>query len=381
VLKDQINKQRSIAKHIIDGSIEIDSISEFKSMLQILPDNPALHSAFADLLAQKKMFKEAAGSYNKASSLYIHSSMILPSILSKIMEWRITKPTYKDARPYYTTLCQANFDDTPMRAFFTGLSFPELVAVTNRLSRVRLSAGKTIKKIGDMEDHLYLIASGTVRDTISKPSNKQAKTNIKEPIYLSENDIFGDIFPFNEEKFSQSYTEAVTAVELGKISKPRLIELCKKYPNVQRGIIDLYKDSRVSLKEKSSLGSRKSGRHPLPIQMNLEVFPDDASDLSDSQPYTLDGYSRDISVGGVCVVLDAKYANITSIFKTIKNARVKLSFPGDSFTLNVWGKIVWNRRVSFEGQQTLTVGIQFKEMTPKMSGMLVVFADMLYNNQ
>ena len=380
-MKDQINKQRSIARHIIDGSIEIDSISEFKSMLKILPGNPALHIAFADLLIQKKLFKEAARLYNKASSLYIDSRMILPSILSKILEWRITKPAYKDARPYYLSLSQANFDETPMRSFFTSLSFPELVAITNRLARVRLTAGKTIKKIGDAEDHLYLIASGTVKDTISKPLNKQNKPNRTEPIYLSENDIFGDIFPFKENRVSQSYTETVTAVELGKISKPRLIEVCKKYPNVERGIIDLYKGSRVSVKEKTSRASRKSGRHPLPIQMNLEVFPDEASDLSDNQPYTLDGYSQDISVGGVCVVLDAKYANITSIFKSIKNARIKISFPGDSFTLNVWGKIVWNRKVSFEGQQTLAVGIQFKEMTPKMSGMLVVFADMLHNNQ
>ena len=114
--------------------------------------------------------------------------------------------------------------------------------------------------------------------------------------------------------------------------------------------------------------------------MNLEVYPEKLDGLFDTNPFTLDGYSRDISVGGICVVLDAKYANITSIFKTLKNAQINISFPGEAFTLNVWGKIVWSRNVSFEGEKTLALGIQFKEMTPKMSGMLVVFADMLVNS-
>ena len=379
-MENKINKHRSIARHIIDGSISIDSVSEFKNMLKIFPDNPALHSAFADLLAQKDFMQESANFYGKAAGLYIGSGMLLPALLNKIMEWRLIKPTHQQARPFYDILIEADFEFTPLQVFFKSLSYPEIVAVTNRMARVRLPAGQMIKKIGDAEDHIYFIASGTVKETINKPANGQKKSRRPVTIYLSENNIFGDIIPFKEKKVSLSFTEAITAVELGKISRPRLLEVCKKYSNVGQGIVDLYGANAAAVEKKAVQNARKSERHPLPIRMNLEVYPEKSDGLYDTNPFVLDGYSRDLSVGGVCVVLDAKYANITSIFKTLKNAKINISFPSEAFTLNVWGKIVWSRNVSFEGEKTLALGIQFKEMTPKMSGMLVVFADMLVNS-
>ena len=379
-MKNQINKHRSIARHIIDGSISIDSVSEFKNMLKIFPDNPALHSAFADLLVQKKFKQEAANFYGKAAGLYIGSGMLLPALLNKIMEWRLIKPTHQQARPFYDILKEADFEFTPLQVFFKSLSYPEIVAVTNRIARVRLPAGHMIKKIGDAEDHIYFIATGTVKETINKPAKEAKESRRPVTIYLSENNIFGDIIPLGENKVSLSFTEAITAVELGKISRPRLLEVCRKYPNVGQGIANLYRANTTAIEKKAVQNARKSKRHPLPIRMNLEVYPENSDGLADSSPFVLDGYSRDISVGGVCVVLDAKYANITSIFQTLKDAKINISFPGEAFTLNVWGKIVWTRKVSFEGEKTLALGIQFNDMTPKMSGMLVVFADMLANN-
>ena len=81
-MKDRLNKHRSIARHIIDGTITIDSVSEFESMLHIFPDNAALHAAFADLLVKKKMSDAAAKSYSRAADLYIRSEMMLPAILA-----------------------------------------------------------------------------------------------------------------------------------------------------------------------------------------------------------------------------------------------------------------------------------------------------------
>lgn len=379
-MREQIDKHRSIARHIIDGSISIDSVAEFKNMLKIFPDNPALHGAFADLLSQKNALQAAAEFYAKAASLYIGLGMMLPAILSKIMEWRIIKPTHQQARPFYSALNDAEFELTPLQVFFKSLSYPEIVAFTNRMARVRLPAGKMIKKIGDPEQYLYFIASGTVKETLKHTGNAPKASLRPSVVYLSENDVFGDILPFDKDKVSLTYAESITAVELGRISRPRLLEVCKKYPNVGRGLINLYKKNSAAVNKKSVRTGRKSERHPLPIRMNLEVYPEEFKDHADTNPYILDGYSRDISIGGVCVVLDAKYANITSIFKTLKNAKIKISFPSEAFILNVWGKIVWSRSVSFEGEKTLALGIQFKEMTPKMSGMLVVFADMLYNS-
>ena len=374
-LQDHINKYRSIAHHIIDGSITIDSIPEFDNMLKLFPNNPTLFSAFGDLLVKKKQFKTAVQSYKKASRIYTESGMILSAILCQISAWRIIKPSHQQARLFFTEIKKVNTKEGLLRDFIHALTYPELVAITNRLVRLHWPSGKVIKKIGDVETDLYFIASGTVRDTLYKPLDKNERNHKKSPLYLYENDIFGDVYPFEEENISQSYTETVTGVEIGKITKSRLIEICKTYPNIAAAVIKLFETSAILKNDEARRQQRKSDRHALPIRVELEVFPEE----SDDTPYTLHGFSRDISVGGVCIVLDVKYADVASYFKTFKDAKIRISFPSESFTLNVSGRIMWNKYVYYEGKKTIALGVQFKEMTPKMSGMLIVFADMLYH--
>ena len=375
-MKEQLDKHRSIARHIIEGTITIDDVAEFKRMLQVIPDNPALHAAFGDLLVKKGMKKKAAASYDRAAALYRESDLMLSAILAKIMQRRLVKPNHKKAREFFNALGEGNYPASPLRTFFNSLSYAELVAFTNRMARVSLSADKVIKKIGDAEDALYIIASGAVRETIYKPQREGQKERQKYSIYLTVNDIFGDIFPFEEQKLSQSYMETVSGVELARMSKGRLVEVCKKYPNVARSLVVLFKTSLKNAREDPDRGIRRTNRRPLPIKMDLEVFPEGSKD----SPLVLKGYSRDISVGGACVVVDAKYTNITRLLQSLTNAEVQVCFPTEAMTLNVLGNIVWNRKVSFEGENTLALGVQFKDMTPRMSGMLVVFADMIYNS-
>lgn len=373
-MDEKINGQKSIAKHIIDGSITIDSVSDFESMLGLFPDNPSLFNSFGDLLFKKKSYKAAARAYGKAAGLFVDSDMMFPAILSKVLQWRIIKPTLHEARPFFANLQRTHFNSSPLQKFFKSLSFPEMVSITNRLKRVRLPAGKVFKKIGDIENCLYFIASGTLKETIFKPLNKEEKKHRKSVVYLAASDIVGDIYPFEEQIISQSYTQTITSAELGKISKQGLITICTRYPNVAHSIINLFKDRQAGRKE-SSLPARKSNRHLLPLKMKLKIRPKEAG----YPPFILDGFSRDISVGGVCVVLDAKHKNIVSLAKNIKDAGVTIFMPGGGFTLNVSGSVIWSRGVISNGKKTLALGIQFKGMTPKVSGLLVVFADMLYN--
>lgn len=373
-MDEKINEQKSIARHIIDGSITIDSVSDFESMLGLFPDNPSLFNSFGDLLFKKKSYKAAARAYGKAAGLFVDSDMMFPAILSKVLQWRIIKPTLHEVRPFFANLQRTHFNSSPLQKFFKSLSFPEMVSITNRLKRVRLPAGKVFKKIGDIENCLYFIASGTLKETIFKPLNKEEKKHRKSVVYLAASDIVGDIYPFEEQIISQSYTETITSAELGKISKQGLITICTRYPNVAHSIINLFKDHQASRKE-SPLPARKSNRHLLPLKMKLKIRPKEAG----YPPFILDGFSRDISVGGVCVVLDAKHKNIVSLAKNIKDAGVTIFIPGGGFTLNVSGSVIWSRGVISNGKKTLALGIQFKGMTPKVSGLLVVFADMLYN--
>ncbi len=76
-------------------------------------------------------------------------------------------------------------------------------------------------------------------------------------------------------------------------------------------------------------------------------------------------------------MVDAKYANISGTQIALSKAGIQVCIPGEAMTLNVSGSVVWSRDVSYEGQQTVALGIRFKDMAPKLSGMLMVFADML----
>jgi hypothetical protein len=79
----------------------------------------------------------------------------------------------------------------------------------------------------------------------------------------------------------------------------------------------------------------------------------------------------------MCIILDSKYTNILAGYESIKNARIEICLPGGALTISVFGAIVWNKQVVFEDDKTVALGIQFERMSPKLSGMLVVFADIL----
>ena len=342
-------------------------------MLQVFPENPALHAAFADLLIQKNSQRAAAIVYGKAAEQYVKNHQIISAILVKIMQWRIENPSHQQAHEFYILVKRSNTIASETKKFFHSLSYAEFIALTNRIARVRLPARSMIKKIGEIENAIYIVASGALCDTIYRPLKRGEKTQKKFTNYLSENDVLGDILPFSKEKISQSYTQTVSGAELMKISKSRLVEVCNKYPGIELALARLLENFQKKVQKAPARGNRKASRHPLPIQIHLEVYPDDADDT----PLVLQGFSRDISVGGVCVVVDAKYANISRYLMALSNAEIQVCIPGEAMTLNVSGSVVWSKEVSFEGQKTVALGIRFKDMAPKLSGMLVVFADML----
>jgi hypothetical protein len=53
----------------------------------------------------------------------------------------------------------------------------------------------------------------------------------------------------------------------------------------------------------------------------------------------------------------------------------------EAMTISVLGKIVWSKEAVFEGQKSVALGIQYQNMTPKLSGLLVVFADILKGSE
>lgn len=316
-------------------------------------------------------------SYSKAATLNIESGMMLQAIICKILEWRLKKPTRQKAQRFFRALSGGRYHQTPLNVFINGLSFTEFTALVNQMTRVRMAAGRTVRKIGDRETDLYLIVTGNLKATTLLPLNGNQEEPPKTIVYLSENDFFGDIYPYDSEKISQAFVETITAAELVKISKVKLKRICKKYPNIELGLIDLFK-ARSEIGAESLLRKvRLIDRHKLPIKIDLQIYPGKSGDHT----IVLDGYTRDVSIGGMCIVLDAKYAHVPSMYQDIKNARIQISMPGDAMTISVVGKIVWRKQVSAEDQKTVALGIQYQNMTPKLSGLLVVLADILHESE
>ena len=373
--KANVFNQLSIAAQIIDGSINIDSTSEFENVLQIFPNDPALLRAYGDLLAVKNSPDVAAQSFGKAARLFIDSGMMLQAIVSKSLQWKINPPSNpREIKEFFATIQKAVFHETPVNAFFHKLEYQALVAILFPLVKIRLPAGRIVKKAGDEENHLYLVVSGALRATSYQPVEVKGDTVYKKStLHLSENDFFGAVYPFEEKQLSKSYVETITQTELIKIPKINLMKVCVKHPEVEEALIDLF-GSQSGIEEKEELHLDRIGdRQEIPIKVHLQIHPQS----NNEQPLSLSGYSKEISIGGICVVLNSEYRSIPSFEDCVKGAGVQISLPNEGLSLNVKGTVIWSRQINIEEETTVALGMRFQKMSPKARGMLLGFANNL----
>jgi hypothetical protein len=376
--KTNVFNQISIAAQIIDGSIRIDSKTEFENVLRLFPNDPALLRAYADLLVIKKSPQAAIKSYEEAANLFIDSGMTLQAIVSKSMQWKLRQPSdTEEIRQFFTSASQNGRHSAPVNALFSNLSYSAIVSILYPLVKIRLPAGRMVKKVGDEETYLYLIVSGALRATTFQPANTDNVIVYKKSTFhLSENDFFGDIYPFEEKQLSTSYVETISETELIKISKINLMKVCVKCPEVEGGLAELF-ESQSGLEEKENgVKMRVGSRQPVPVKVNLQI----QAGSNGNPPLTLKGYSRDISIGGICVVLDSEYRDHPALNDGIKDANVQISLPSEDFTVNVPGKVIWSRQIDIGHESAFALGMQFREMSPKSRGMLLGFANNLKTN-
>jgi len=375
ISKSNVFSQLSIAAQIIDGSINIDSTSEFENVLQLFPNDPALLRAYGDLLIVKNKPDVAAQSFGKSAHLFIESGMMLQAIVSKSLQWKINPPSNSnEIKQFFIALKKSGCHETPVNAFFHELQYQALVAILFPLVKIRLPAGRIVQKAGDEENHLYLIVSGALRATSYQPVEANGDTVYKKSaLHLSENDFFGAVYPFEEKQLSKSYIESITRTELIKIPKINLLKVCVKHPEVEQALIDLF-GSQSGIEEKEELHLDRIGdRQEIPIKVHLQIHPQ----ANNEQPLSLSGYSKDISIGGICVVLNSEYRSIPSFEDCVKGAGVQISLPSEELSLNVKGTVIWSRRIDVAEETTVALGMRFQEMSPKARGMLLGFANNL----
>lgn len=364
-MNDRIDRQDSVVNRIIDGSITIDSVEEFENLLKAFPNNPRLHRVFADRLLEEKSIN-ASEEYKTSARLFIEAGMPLQAITCKIFEWRIIKPSKEQGLAFHSALCECNPQNIEVQKFFTKPVYEEMVALMAKIVPHNYPADTRMKKFGDEENELCFVVSGALEETNYHRLEADERIQKKSTTNLMEGDIFGEIYPFEEDKLSESDIESVTRVELLKISKLKLTELCGKYPNLNLLMRNLCKFRFEYNREMYSKSVRKATRHQLPMQVNLKIFQDE----SGKPPLNLSGFTDDISLGGTCVVLGAKYqiGDITHL--TGKNVKLQLSLPIESISLNILGSIVWGKEIPVEGKKTAIIGVQFKEINHVDRGIL-----------
>jgi len=377
-MKPNLKSHISIAEQIAEGSLIIKTISEFKSILKIFPNDPALQKVFSELLLNQKHRIEAARSYAKAAQLFSEAGKLLQAIDCKLLQWRIKPPTPKEARLFYTNFQKGNFNQAPLKTFFQRLSYEELMSFVPKLVHQKLTSGKLIKKNGDPEKHLYFVVSGELKETVYFPLRKDKDTLYRKKVtVLNENQFFGDIYPFKDDNTSTSFVETAAQTELLRITKSNLINISKKYPNIEMRLLDLYHvRKKPDANDDAADKLRKIGRHQLPLKISLHIF----TDANQHEPLVLDCYSRDISVDGLCVILDGKYKSISSIYKSVKTAQIELSLPKEELSMKVSGTIVWSREFRWKKRKIVALGFQFKDMSPKFRGMFFMMADSICHN-
>ena len=374
---NQLIGEKSIPEHIVDGSIVIDSIEAFSSILKQFPKHPALLKKYADLLFRQDLLDLAAKSYGEAARLYIESGRMLQALVAKKQQWLIKPPSQKEIHLFLSAIEGGSFKASPLKMFFDKLSAKEMLAIISSFVRVRLFADKVVKKAGDRETDLFFVVSGTLKDSAFLSLEAKEKVHRNSNIDLSADDFFGEIYPFKKDQICRSDIKTRTQVELVKISRQKLMKLCREHPNMEMAVIDLF-NIRSAPEEKSQTQAiRKADRYQLPIKMNLELAPKG----SFNSPLIVDGYSSDISIGGICVVLNGKSEHIghllASLPETADNSQIRVNFPGETMELKVLGNIMWRHQIHFNGHKTLAMGIRFEEDSPKLRGMLFMFASSL----
>ncbi len=366
----QFKIDKNTIEHIIEGTIVINSIELMIEILNKFPDKPNLVRIYADLLLKNKMHDAAAKTYNRAAMLFLDNNQMLPAIVAKISQWHIEMPSDKNVKAFLTQLDSSHNKKLPIGHFFSKLGIQELKALCSLFENVRLSANEVVKQIGDPEDHLYFIVSGRLKDSIYLTLQNQRKVFRKPTLELAENDFFGDIYPFNKEQRSQSYIETLEPTELVRVPKEKLMRICRKYPNIELGIIDLLSIRSFTDQEESTETIRKETRHKFSLMLELEIYPEDSPD----EAIYLEGESEDISIGGMSIIIDSKRLsepwNISSLHESATDAKIFVSVVTHTLLLKISGKVAWRREVVHSGAKALAIGMQFDEMSPKVRGLL-----------
>jgi len=230
-----------------------------------------------------------------------------------------------------------------------------------RLVRVRVSAGETILCPGQNVDHIFFVVSGTFSETPTPDCEYEAAEAgfQTEPIALGSNDIFGDIFPIDQQTTSRVEIRSASEAELVKISKKVLHSACKNHPHIEKLLKELHKSERQQKCDRAWQTVRRTIRFGLPTQVDIIGHP--ARQPKKQWRHT--GIALDLSLGGMCIDLGptSPVADYAQIKGQIVQAFLDLH---NSATMHLSGVIVWHRTQVSKKQTVNLIGVRFDSISP-----------------
>jgi CRP-like cAMP-binding protein len=362
---------------IINGSIVINSLEVLRPWITKFPDHPDLLKIYADLLAFNKHRQAAALYYDRAANIFLEEGRFLLAVATKIRQWQSIKPQMEELAAFLSVFQNKTQNGIPTLNFLRNLTSDQLLALYPLVENLCYPAGATLKELGDAETSLHFVVSGELKESNYRMIQDR-QMNFKKPIQLLKpNDIFGAVYPFSEHKKSTSHVVTLKRTELIRITKEKLIDLCRLHPQLESKIIDLLQIRHSKTAEKSCTLARKATRYSVSAPISLEIFPDAETDL----PIRICGYSKDLSVSGLCFLIsvnrieESQRAFLSSLFNSDQRPAVRIILSLEKMSLSISGKIVRSNKVLDNGQIHLALGIRFDETLPMLGGAFFAFAE------
>jgi len=338
--------------------LRLSTAEDFEVLLAKFGDNADIYREYADFLAQKKEIHGAHQAYNKTADLYIRSNKVLQAIVAKIRAWSIVKPNHQQGRAFHADIRRTTPGDTPLQSFFSDMSYPEFIGIMLRMIRVRFPADQYIVRYGDPGNDILFIVSGTIEERMHMPASKRGASPGTSIKFLSENDIFGEVFPLEQFNVSQSDIRTITSVELVKIKKPILTEIIQKHKGIEKRLNALYKGPHENLKGRSWTSVRRATRHEIPMKVHMSIQL--GNDLNELESV---GYTRDISFGGACIELAKTLWGVALETVIDTEAILQIYLPNVAETLEIPGTVLWARKEDIDNQSVSVLGIRFRELS------------------
>lgn len=367
--------RKAASVHLRDGSVTVDLVEAFGNALKEFPDRPQLVKLYAEMLLAKKRTAAAIQRYDQAARLFLDAGRLFQAWMSKTLQWRIERPSREQFLEFHRILAQTAHNGAPVDHFIKNLTPAERMATFSQFRRRVAPAGKVLLKAGECPLHLYIVASGVLRENTYQTVSEKPRFRREASRILWEADCFGDIYPFSERIASRSDVVATTRVEVVMISRQRLMHACSKYPNVENGIIGLCRIRSPKKTEFPSNRVRKGQRYSIPARLSVSILPNGSGE----PPMLLEGYSRDLSMSGVSFILEAngprRTRDDTAGADDLLNREVRVAIPAADFSISISGRIVRTRPIVVNGRKAQALGIQFAEIPPRYRGAFFMLAE------